>query len=172
MLGKKAFLFIAKIWPKGPKTGKTKSWDGIHSTNQALRLYAQSYWAAREALTLLGASKETLDRFQLVFNGPVQSGFFPSWGQTGTETGLIQFNIYVKPNWTPCNRFIAVLPGLETGLSWFEPNPVADQPKPSHKSTYVVNSNTTTLKWYEAPHSAGVMSRHTDNKIKKYYIKI
>ncbi|KAF8233015.1 hypothetical protein L208DRAFT_1268929, partial [Tricholoma matsutake] len=36
MLGKKAFLFITKIRPKGPKTGKTKSWDGIHSTDQAL----------------------------------------------------------------------------------------------------------------------------------------
>ena len=64
MLGKKAFLFITKIRPKGPKTGKTKSWDGIHSTDQALRLYAQNYRAGREALVSLGASKETLDRFQ------------------------------------------------------------------------------------------------------------
>jgi hypothetical protein len=64
MLGKKAFLFITKIRPKGPKTGKTKSWDSIHSTDQALRLYAQNYQAAREALATLGASKETLDRFQ------------------------------------------------------------------------------------------------------------
>ena len=64
MLGKKAFLFITKIRPKGPKTGKTKSWDSIHSTNRALRLYAQNYQAAREALATLGASKETLDRFQ------------------------------------------------------------------------------------------------------------
>lgn len=64
MLGKKAFIFITKIRPKGPKTGKTKSWGGIHATDQALRLYAQNYRAAREALAWLGASKETLDRFQ------------------------------------------------------------------------------------------------------------
>ena len=64
MLGKKAFLFITKIRPKGPKTGRTKSWDSIHSTDQALQHYAQNYRAAREALATLGASKETLDRFQ------------------------------------------------------------------------------------------------------------
>jgi len=64
MLGKKAFLFITKIRPKGPKTGKTKSWDAIHSTDQSLRLYAQNYRAARETLVTLGASQETLDRFQ------------------------------------------------------------------------------------------------------------
>jgi hypothetical protein len=64
MLGKKAFLFITKIRPKGPKKGKTKSWDGIHATDQALRLYAQNYRAAREALVRLDAPKETLDRFQ------------------------------------------------------------------------------------------------------------
>ena len=44
--------------------GKTKSWDGIHSTDQALQLYAQNYQAGREALVSLGALKETLDRFQ------------------------------------------------------------------------------------------------------------
>jgi hypothetical protein len=66
MLGKKAFLFIMKIRPKGPKTGKTKSWDGIHSTDQALRLYTQNYRAGREALVSLGALNETLDRFQIL----------------------------------------------------------------------------------------------------------
>ena len=66
MLGKKAFLFITKIRPKGPKTGKTKSWDGIHLTDQALRLYAQNYRAGREALVSLGAPKEMLDRLQIL----------------------------------------------------------------------------------------------------------
>ena len=33
--------------------------------------------------------------FSLVFEGPVQSGFFPSWGQTGTVTGSVQFKIYI-----------------------------------------------------------------------------
>jgi hypothetical protein len=32
---------------------------------------------------------------ELAFKGPVRSGFSPSWGQTGTRTGLIQFNIYL-----------------------------------------------------------------------------
>ena len=42
-LGKKAFLFRTQIRPKGPKTGKTKSWDGIHAADQTLRLHAQIY---------------------------------------------------------------------------------------------------------------------------------
>jgi hypothetical protein len=67
-------------------------------------------------------------RVRLVFKSPVQSGFFPTWGQTETATGLIQFNIYVEPNRTPCNQFVVVLTSLETGWGQFEPQPTADQP--------------------------------------------
>jgi hypothetical protein len=42
-MGKKGFLFHTKIRPKGPKTGKTKSWDSIHALDQTLRLQAQIY---------------------------------------------------------------------------------------------------------------------------------
>ena len=63
-LGQKAFLFHTQIRPKGPKTGKTKSWDGIHVVDQMLRLHAQIYRSAREALIDLQASKLITDRFK------------------------------------------------------------------------------------------------------------
>ena len=63
-LGQKAFLFRTQIRPKGPKTGKTKSWDGIHAVDQTLRLHAQIYRSAREALIDLQASKLITDRFK------------------------------------------------------------------------------------------------------------
>lgn len=63
-LGQKAFLFRTQIHPKGPKTGKTKSWDGIHEVDQTLRLHAQIYRSAREALVDLQAGKLITDRFK------------------------------------------------------------------------------------------------------------
>jgi hypothetical protein len=65
-LGKKAFLFRAQIRPKGPKTGKTKSWDGIHAADQSLRLHAQTYRSAREAMVALRGSAELLARYQVL----------------------------------------------------------------------------------------------------------
>jgi hypothetical protein len=65
-LGTKAFLFRAQIRPKGPKTGKTKSWDGIHSADQSLRIHAQTYRSAREAIIDLHGSAELLGRYQVL----------------------------------------------------------------------------------------------------------
>lgn len=65
-LGKKAFIFRTLIRPKGPKTGKTRPWDSLHSTDQTLRLQAQIYRSAREALETLKASRDTLKRFQIL----------------------------------------------------------------------------------------------------------
>jgi hypothetical protein len=65
-LGKKVFLFRTEIRQKGPKTGKTKSWDTIHSTDQTLRLHAQIYRSAREALVVLEAPKLLLKRFKVL----------------------------------------------------------------------------------------------------------
>lgn len=65
-LGKKAFIFRTMIRPKGPKTGKTRPWDTLHSTDQTLRLHSQIYRSAREALVTLKASKEVLRRFQVL----------------------------------------------------------------------------------------------------------
>jgi hypothetical protein len=63
-LGQKAFIFRTKIRPKGPKKGKTRSWDSIHAIDLALRLHAQTYRESREALLFLGASVDILKRFQ------------------------------------------------------------------------------------------------------------
>jgi hypothetical protein len=65
-LGKKAFLFRTKIRPKGAKTGKTRAWDAIHTTDQTLRLQAQTYRSAREALLSLPGSVELLNRYQVL----------------------------------------------------------------------------------------------------------
>ena len=65
-LGKKAFLFRTQIRPKGPKTGKTRPWDSIHSADQSLRLHAQIYRSAREAMTGLPDSGELLGRYELL----------------------------------------------------------------------------------------------------------
>ena len=65
-LGKKAFLFRTQIRPNGPKTGKTRPWDTIHSTDHSLRLYAQIYRSAREAMIALPESAELLARYELL----------------------------------------------------------------------------------------------------------
>ena len=65
-LGKKAFLFRTKIRPRGPKTGKTKSWDEIHAVDQTLRLNAQIYRSSRESLVDLEAPMAMTDRFQVL----------------------------------------------------------------------------------------------------------
>jgi hypothetical protein len=64
LLGKKVFIFRTKIQRKGPKKGKTRSWDSIHAVNQALWIHAQTYCEAREALLALGALRDILKWFQ------------------------------------------------------------------------------------------------------------
>lgn len=63
-LGKKAFLFRTQIREKGPKTGKTKSWDSIHHTDDSLRENAQIYRLARAALETLDAGPDILMKYQ------------------------------------------------------------------------------------------------------------
>jgi len=65
-LGKKAFLFRTQIRPKGPKTGKTRSWGGIHTADSALREQAQIYRAARTALQKLEPPQEILQKYQVL----------------------------------------------------------------------------------------------------------
>src|ERR1700678_3168771 len=52
----------------------------------------------------------------VVFEGPVRSGFFPFLGQTGTATGSYIFSRYEKPCRTAHNRLCAVRPGLKVGF--------------------------------------------------------
>jgi hypothetical protein len=65
-LGKKGFLFRTQIRPKGPKTGKTRPWDSIHAVDQTIRLQAQIYRSAREALDTLQAPKDVMERLQVL----------------------------------------------------------------------------------------------------------
>jgi hypothetical protein len=65
-LGKKAFLFRTQIRPKGPKKGKTRPWDSIHAADQSLRLHAQTYRSAREAMEVLPGSANLLRRFEVL----------------------------------------------------------------------------------------------------------
>ena len=65
-LGKKAFLFLTQIRPKGPKKGKTRPWDLIHSANQLLCLHAQTYHSAREAMEVLPGSANLLHQFEVL----------------------------------------------------------------------------------------------------------
>ena len=40
------------------------------------------------------------DILKLAFEGPVKSGFCPLWAQTGTATGSMPFQNYIKPDRT------------------------------------------------------------------------
>lgn len=65
-LGKKAFLFRTQVRARGPKVGKTKSWDGINAAHETLREQAQLYRSARSALKTLDPDPEILEKYQLL----------------------------------------------------------------------------------------------------------
>jgi hypothetical protein len=65
-LGKKGFLFLTQIRPKGPKTGKTWPWDSIHAVDQMIWLQAQIYCSTRKALDALQAPQDVINRLQVL----------------------------------------------------------------------------------------------------------
>jgi len=63
-LGKKAFLFRTQVRPKGPKTGKTRPWAGIHAADRSLRQAAQLYRSSRDALMALDPPPSMVQKYK------------------------------------------------------------------------------------------------------------
>lgn len=72
-IGHKSFLFRKRLRNAGSKTRKTKAWDDINAIGNTVSHHRRVYESARRALVALGASDETISKFQIIGPRDVRS---------------------------------------------------------------------------------------------------
>lgn len=72
-IGHKSFLFQKNLRNARSKTQKTKAWDDINAIGNTVSHHRRVYKSARRALVALGASEETMSKFQVIGPRDVRS---------------------------------------------------------------------------------------------------
>lgn len=72
-IGQKSFMFRHRLRNARSKTRKTRAWDDINAIGNTVSHHRRVYHSARNALVALGASRATLEKYQIISSADTRS---------------------------------------------------------------------------------------------------